>query len=83
MAFLSRHISYYERRRGDLLDAVPHLWVLDGFDQGCQEGADWTNDYCDGISEKVIYRHNMDISTTTTNMSQKCSNKTFVANILM
>ena len=28
---------------GDLLDAVPHLWVPDGFDQGCQEGADWTN----------------------------------------
>ena len=53
MAFLSRHISYYERRRGDLLDAVPHLWVLDGFDQGCQEGADWTNGYCDGISEKA------------------------------
>ena len=83
MAFLSRHISYYERRRGDLLDAVPHLWVLDGFDQGCQEGADWTNDYRDGISEKVLYRQNIDISTTTTNMSQKCSNKTFVANILM
>ena len=37
---------------------------------------------CDGISEKVLYRQNIDISTTT-NMSQKCSNKTFVANILM
>ena len=26
---------------------------------------------CDGISEKVLYRQNIDISTTT-NMSQKC-----------